>query len=168
MKKILLLLLMAMSVCLGGFAQKGRQAVGVDFPFRGVDGTVSYGFGLKYQYNITDYIGVEPFFQYYVQEEDSEYKIVSAINGNIYFLGPNRFRPYVFLGTGYARVCEDLYEGTGGYQDYDNGMLIQSGFAFDYRISYSWSWQLVIGGQMLLGTDNFSSIYASTGFTYNF
>ncbi|MBQ8190987.1 MAG: outer membrane beta-barrel protein [Bacteroidaceae bacterium] len=174
MKKSLLLLLVAMSVSLGGFAQKGRQAVGVDVPFRMNDSgdnffefdDESLGFGIKYQYNMTDYIRIEPIMQYYfAHQENDNYKFIGAINTNFFFYAPARFRPYGIVGLGYSIAKE--YCDYCGPHDY-SGFYIQCGLGIDYRLSHVWSWQLSTGWQGIAGEDDYSGIYVSTGVTYNF
>lgn len=166
MKKTLLLLLVAMSVCLGGFAQKGRQAVGVDVPFRvDFDARISLGIGLKYQYNLTDYICLEPAIQgSFIPEDEDRMTFSSVINSKFFFTSPNRFRPYGVIGLGFGIYKEYDWD---YYYTYDNpGFLLKAGLGLDYRLSYDWSWQLECNFETLYF--EFSEIYISTGITYNF
>lgn len=167
MKKILLLLLVAMSVCLSGFAQKGRQAVGVDVPFRvDFDGYISLGLGLKYQYNITDYICLEPAIQgSFIPEDEDRMTFSSVINSKFFFTSPNRFRPYGVIGLGFGTYEEYDWDYDGDIYRY-SGLLLKAGLGLDYRLSYDWSWQLECNFETLYF--EFSEIYISTGITYNF
>ena len=58
MKKIIIAACMALLGCGSVFAQQGKQAIGGNLSY----GTEieSVGIGLKYQYNITDQIRIEP------------------------------------------------------------------------------------------------------------
>ena len=141
MKKTIFLCLMAMSFCLGGFAQKGRQAVGIDVPFRFNDyfNDHSFGIGLKYQYNINDYVRIEPIAQwYFVHEGIDNYKFIGAFNGNFFFNAPNRFRAYGIVGLGYS-VYEEGDDVNGGMYDAGidcKGFYLQCGLGIDYRLNY--------------------------------
>lgn len=181
MKKSLLLLLVAMSVCLSGFAQKGRQAVGVDVPFRftNIAKDLSMGIGVKYQYNVSDYVCIEPIFQYYFLntvesynnfDRNAEYELSIMLNSKFFFTSSNRLRPYGIIGLGYYSGIHGVDEYDGHYENYSGGAMGQIGIGLDYRLHYDWSWNLEIGGQYPFkhGMDMFAGIYVSTGLTYNF
>ena len=178
MKKSLLLLLVAMSVCLGGFAQKGRQAVGVDVPLRICNkADLSMGVGFKYQYNVSDYICVEPIIQYYWEGTgDYFFNFVTMLNSKFYFIAPNQFRPYGSVGVG---ICGGSYFNWDyDYDDYnyedddydDVRFIAQAGIGCNCKLSNNWSLQFEAGYQLTyLGNNyNHSGLYLSTGFAYNF
>ena len=171
MKKTLLLLLVAMSVSLSGFAQKGRQAVGVDVPFRINWGEPSLGVGLKYQYNVSDYVCIEPVAQYYFLEGDYAWlNFIAMLNSKFFFIQPNRFRPYGLIGAGVCNGSFECWDGCYGDIHDEFSYIIQAGFGLDYRLSYDWSWQLEFGYHIndIYDDDDHSGFYISTGITYNF
>lgn len=68
MKKIIIAACMALLGCGSVFAQQGKQAIGGNLSY----GTEieSVGIGLKYQYNITDQIRIEPSMNYFFKMMD--------------------------------------------------------------------------------------------------
>lgn len=170
MKKSLLLLLVAMSVCLGGFAQKGRQAVGVDVPLR-LNGNASLCIGVKYQYNISNFVCLEPILQGLgdMITEDGDITCIAMLNSKFFFFAPNRFRPYGLIGLGFCVGKYEEYGDSGDYvgrEDYE-GPIAQIGIGMDYRLNYDWSWQLETGYQFILDGE-MNGPFISTGITYNF
>lgn len=65
------------------FAQQGKQAIGGNLSY----GTEieSVGIGLKYQYNITDQIRIEPSMNYFFKNDGLS---MFDINANIHYLFP--------------------------------------------------------------------------------
>lgn len=68
MKKIIIAACMTLLSFSSVFAQKGKQAIGGNLSY----GTEieSIGLGLKYQYNITDQIRIEPSMNYFFKMTD--------------------------------------------------------------------------------------------------
>lgn len=68
MKKIIIAACMTLLSFSSVFAQKGKQAIGGNLSY----GTEieSIGLGLKYQYNITDQIRIEPSMNYFLKMTD--------------------------------------------------------------------------------------------------
>lgn len=157
MKKIVLISLLLM-VSLVGFAQKGRHALGVDFTGKNYEEAQSVLLGVKYQYNISDYIRIEPFLQGKISGDGGGYEFITAVNAHAFFLSPRRFRPYAYLGLGYSVASFD-----NGYDEPDESEIyFQTGLGIDWRFSYRWSWQLELGANASWGVN------VSTGITYNF
>lgn len=176
MKKLLFLLIVSISVCLGGFAQKGRQAVGVDVPYRICNSDLSFGVGFKYQYNISNYICIEPIYQYYWDGTgDYFFHFVALLNSKAYFIAPNQFRPYGLVGVG---ICGgSYYNWDYDYNYYDDGddyddvsFVVQIGVGCDCRLTHKWSLQFEVGCQLTRLGDNYEHTgpYLSTGIAYNF
>ena len=94
MKKIIIAACMALLGCGSVFAQQGKQAIGGNLSY----GTEieSVGIGLKYQYNITDQIRIEPSMNYFFKNDGLS---MFDINANIHYLFPRkRWRlPLTFL-----------------------------------------------------------------------
>ena len=78
MKKIIIAACMALLGCGSVFAQQGKQAIGGNLSY----GTEieSVGIGLKYQYNITDQIRIEPSMNYFFKNDGLS---MFDINANI-------------------------------------------------------------------------------------
>ena len=68
MRKILIFLGLLFVMLSGVYAQKGRQAIGFGLSY----GTEieSIGLGLKYQYNITNPIRLEPSLNYFIENDN--------------------------------------------------------------------------------------------------
>lgn len=68
MKKIFILLITLFSLSAGVYAQKGKQAIGFGLGY----GTEieSLGLGIKYQYNITNPIRIEPSLNYFFENDN--------------------------------------------------------------------------------------------------
>ena len=194
MKKTLLLLLVAMSVSLSGFAQKGRQAVGVDIlPSRFFElDQFEVGVGVKYQYNLTDYIRLNPNVNIistkhecggYDDYDDRFTILMAGVDVNAFFISNNRFRPYFIAGLycGYFEVCCD----ENWYKFSEALPAARLGIGVDYRMTYDLSLQIELAYNTSLGADYLNNItdfycdswYRTTAFqtlrlgigvTYNF
>lgn len=139
MKKLLLLLLMAVATSGNIWAQKGMQGVGVNVAGVLFDGdNFSLGGGIKYQYNISDYFRIEPSISYTAPFDKEGMKLSGLLNLNAFVLSPRVVRPYVIAGAGYAMVR--LYYGSGHYDDIDIAML-NGGIGLDARLTHNLSLQ---------------------------
>lgn len=100
MKKIIVLIGMMFFLVSSTFAQKGIKAVGGHFSY-GTD-IESVGLGLKFQYNITDNIRLEPSINYFFKNEGVEQY---DINANAHYLFPlaSNIRIYPLAGLTFAR-----------------------------------------------------------------
>ena len=100
MKKLIVLFSMMFFIMGSAFAQKGIQAAGVNLSY----GTEieSFGIGLKYQYNITDNIRLEPSMNYFFESNDIDQ---FDINANAHYLFPmaSNVRVYPLAGLTFAR-----------------------------------------------------------------
>lgn len=100
MKK--LIVLFSMMVCIMGsaFAQKGIQAAGIHLTY----GTEieSFGIGVKYQYNITDNIRLEPSMNYFFENNGIDQ---FDLNANAHYLLPmaSNIRVYPLAGLTFAK-----------------------------------------------------------------
>ena len=86
MRKILIFLGLLFVMLSGVYAQKGRQAIGFGLSY----GTEieSIGLGLKYQYNITNPIRLEPSLNYFIENDNVS---MLDINMNLHYLCPVAF-----------------------------------------------------------------------------
>jgi outer membrane protein X len=100
MKKFIVLFSMMFFIMGSAFAQKGIQAAGVHLSY----GTEieSFGIGLKYQYNITDNIRLEPSMNYFFENNGVD---MFDINANAHYLFPmaSNVRVYPLAGLTFAR-----------------------------------------------------------------
>ena len=100
MKKFIVLFSMMFFIMGSAFAQKGIQAAGVHLSY----GTKieSFGIGIKYQYNITDNIRLEPSMNYFFENNGIDQ---FDINANAHYLFPmaSNVRIYPLAGLTFAR-----------------------------------------------------------------
>ena len=100
MKKFIVLFSMMFFIMGNAFAQKGIQAAGVHLSY----GTEieSFGIGLKYQYNITDNIRLEPSMNYFFENNGIDQ---FDINATAHYLFPmaSNVRVYPLAGLTFAR-----------------------------------------------------------------
>lgn len=100
MKKFIVLFSMMFFIMGNAFAQKGIQAAGVHLSY----GTEieSFGIGIKYQYNITDNIRLEPSMNYFFENNGIDQ---FDINANAHYLFPmaSNVRVYPLAGLTFAR-----------------------------------------------------------------
>ena len=100
MKKFIVLFSMMFFIMGSAFAQKGIQAAGVHLSY----GTEieSFGIGIKYQYNITDNIRLEPSMNYFFENNGIDQ---FDINANAHYLFPmaSNVRIYPLAGLTFAR-----------------------------------------------------------------
>ena len=99
MKKLVVLFSMMFFIMGSAFAQKGIQAVGVHLSY----GTEieSFGIGVKYQYNITDNIRLEPSMNYFFENNGVD---MFDLNANAHYLFPmaSNIRVYPLAGLTFA------------------------------------------------------------------
>ena len=83
MRKILIFLGLLFVMLSNIYAQKGRQAIGFGLSY----GTEieSIGLGLKYQYNITNPIRLEPSLNYFIENDNVS---MLDVNMNLHYLCP--------------------------------------------------------------------------------
>ena len=95
MKKFIVLFSMMFFIMGSAFAQKGIQAAGVHLSYG--TGIESFGIGIKYQYNITNNIRLEPSLNLLKDQFD--------INANAHYLFPmaSNVRIYPLAGLTFAR-----------------------------------------------------------------
>ena len=100
MKKFIVLFSMMFFIMGSAFAQKGIQAAGVHLNY----GTKieSFGIGVKYQYNITDNIRLEPSMNYFFANNNVD---MFDINANVHYLFPmaSNIRIYPLAGLTFAK-----------------------------------------------------------------
>ena len=99
MKKLVVLFSMMFFIMGSAFAQKGIQAAGVHLSY----GTEieSFGIGVKYQYNITDNIRLEPSMNYFFENNGVD---MFDLNANAHYLFPmeSNIRVYPLAGLTFS------------------------------------------------------------------
>lgn len=108
MRKLIVFLSMMFFVMNGAFAQKGIQAVGAHLGYGTEIGSI--GIGVKYQYNITDNIRLEPSVNYFFENDGVD---MFDINANAHYLFPmsNNIRVYPLAGFTYSRWSANAGDG---------------------------------------------------------
>ena len=105
MKKLFITICVTLA-SIGAFAQKGEHNIGAQILY-GTDAS-NIGFGLKYQYNITDAIRLEAVGDYYLKTDGfSMYDI--NINGQYLFHLSDKFTIYPFVGINYTHWEQDMF-----------------------------------------------------------
>lgn len=176
MKKIIVMLLMAVAFCGSAEAQKGMMGVGVNggigLELESGD-AVRPGVGVKFQYNITNFIRLEPSFSYYFgNDEGLDY--AGLVNAHIFFMNPRRVRPYFLAGIGYSSTRRwahyySMY--SYGTRESSGGFAFDAGLGLDWRLSHRISLQIEAGALKQTGFEGFErglSMKANIGVAFNF
>lgn len=136
MKKLVVLFSMMFFIMGSAFAQKGIQAAGVHLSY----GTEieSFGIGVKYQYNITDNIRLEPSMNYFFENNGVD---MFDINANAHYLFPmaSNIRVYPLAGLTFARwdfgkVVTRLGVNVGGGAEMDITDNLMLNFELKYQV----------------------------------
>ena len=165
MKKVFTLLLMVVCFCGSAIAQKGMSSLGVDIPVNYRKNNVSTGFGINYQYNLSDYLRGEfvGIFSpiHFSSSSSKDYsegtKMVknayvnwkAFLNAHIFFNSPKPTRPYLIIGggiQGYRYTMANIPYSHA--YDYEEGQYTRRAFAvnlglgLDVRLNYRWTMQI--------------------------
>lgn len=162
------------------YAQKGMNSVGVDIPVGYGKKNVWAGLGIKYQYNITNFIRVEPTFSFfpihstnYFQVEGHDYQLrvewQAFANCHFFVQSPKTARPFFILGAGMTHWKPE----SDSYDVYDS-FAFNGGLGLDVRLAYNWSMQFK--ALAILPTKNNEAKFrhgrviftGSIGLSYNF
>ena len=157
-KKIILVLLLAVVTSGSAWAQKGMKGIGINFAGNAGldDGGIGLGSALKFQYNISDYFRLEPSLGGYALVDDGEAIFWSALlNVHAFFMSPRSLRPYAFAGVGYIG-------------DHEGEFGFDAGLGLDYRVSHHFSLQLEVGTLIGVEDDDWVGLKFNLGLCYNF
>ena len=128
MKKLIVIFSMMFFIMGNAFAQKGIQAAGVSLNY----GTEisSIGIGVKYQYNITNDIRLEPSITYFFENKGLD---MFDMNVNAHYLLPlaSNIRLYPLAGLTYARWASDFGNGGAEITYSKLGINLGGGAEFD-------------------------------------
>lgn len=130
MKKVYLLLVCLCVCVMSASAQQGDQKIGAQFLY---GNETNVGLGLKYRYNITDRVRVEPAFDYFFKHDH-----VSAwdLMANFHYLFPvaDQFKLYPVAGLGYFRA-KGHGSDFGGENHSDGRLAVNLGGGVDLKVS---------------------------------
>ena len=128
MKKLIVIFSMMFFIMGNAFAQKGIQAAGVSLNY----GTEisSIGLGVKYQYNITNDIRLEPSITYFFENKGVD---MFDMNVNAHYLLPlaSNIRLYPLAGLTYVKRREDLENSKDKIMRNRFGLNLGGGAEFD-------------------------------------
>ena len=176
MKKLILVLLLAVVTNGSAWAQKGMMGIGGNLGMTAAfdQGGVGIGGAAKFQYNISDFFRIEPSVAYYapLKKDDGTFYLAVLANAHFFMLSPRSVRPYVFAGVGYLGY--DTYIPSSGPAEYsskyedDNGFGIDGGLGLDCRLSHSLSLQVEVGVLKGFADVDCFGAKANIGLCYNF
>lgn len=130
MKKLVIFFSMMFFIMSNAFAQKGIQAAGVHLTY----GTEisSLGLGVKYQYNITDNIRLEPSINYFFEKDGID---MFDFNATAHYLFPvqDNLRFYPLAGLTFAHWSADL--GVDGAEITNSKFGVNLGGGAEYDIT---------------------------------
>lgn len=136
MKKLMILISMMFFIMGSAFAQKGIQAFGVNLGYGSEIESASIG--VKYQYNITNNIRLEPSANYFFEKRGID---MFDFNANAHYLIPteNNIRLYPLAGLTFTRwdfgkVANRLGLNIGGGADFDVSDNLFVNFELKYQI----------------------------------
>lgn len=136
MKKLIVLFSMMFFIMGNAFAQKGIQSIGLNLNYGSE--IERMGIGIKYQYNITDNIRVEPSMNYFFENDGID---MLDFNANVHYLFPmdNNIRIYPLAGLTFARWDFGLVESrlgvnVGGGAECDISDNLMLNFELKYQV----------------------------------
>ena len=139
MKKLIVIFSMMFFIMGNAFAQKGIQTAGVNLAY----GTEisSIGIGVKYQYNITDNIRLEPSMNYFFENDGVD---MFDFNANAHYLFPmsSNVRLYPLAGLTLARWKSDIGAGEAEISKSKFGVNLGGGAEFDISDEFMMNFEL--------------------------
>jgi len=153
MKKLIITICLALFT-IGASAQKGEKNIGAHVLYG--TGIEQFGFGAKFQYNVTDAIRLEAVGDYFPESEDWSMFDIN-LNGHYLFHFANKFTAYPLVGINYTRVTidasdlndgvifDDLGKESGGSLGFNIGGGIQYNLTDKLRIGAELKYQTISG-----------------------
>ncbi len=175
MRKVLIFLAMFTLLLGSAYAQKGRQAIGFGLSY----GTEieSLGLGVKYQYNITNPIRLEPSFNYFIKNDGIS---MLDLNVNLHYLFPvsRSVNLYPLFGFTFADWIFDMGDGvdidvSGDHIHVDKGgdnhnecrVGVNIGGGADFALTNNWVMNFEIRYQLV---SDFDQAVFNLGLAYRF
>ncbi len=186
MKKLFLVLLVAVVSSGSTWAQKGMMGVGANVAMNvgTANGGLGFGGGVKFQYNISDYFRIEPSFSYYgggKNTYNTRVEMAGLVNVHAFFSSPRSLRPYAFAGVGYVGMKDQqelgyffpfngiwIYAGSSSKTERGSAFGVDGGIGLDYRVSHHFSLQVEAGIMGAFWEDTYLFIKANIGACYTF
>lgn len=189
MKKLFLVLLVAVVSSGSAWAQKGMMGVGANVAMTAIpitEGGLGIGGGVKFQYNISDYFRIEPSFTYYASadKDKATAEMAGLVNLHAFLSSPRTLRPYIFVGGGYVGIngiekyYDIIYSYSVAYYPYyyienvkklkESRFGADAGIGLDYRVSHHFSLQAEAGIMGAFGKNTDLIIKANIGACYTF
>ncbi len=142
MKKIFIFLGLMFVMLSSTYAQKGRQAIGFGLSY----GTEieSAGLGIKYQYNITNPLRIEPSFNYFFENDNVS---MLDLNVNFHYLCPvaQSVKLYPLFGLTMSNWMFDMHDLDVDWSDTNWLMILTKGLLIS---------ELLIGSKNILMCQN--------------
>lgn len=163
MKK-LLILFGALFLLLGNVqAQKGKQAIGFGLNY----GTEieSLGIGMKYQYNLTNPLRIEPSFNYFFENDNIS---MLDLNVNFHYLCPiaNNVKIYPLAGVTFTNWMWDGGEVWGvDFDDNETRFGVNLGAGVEFNLNHNWTMNMEFKYQLV---DDFDQGVFHIGAAYRF
>lgn len=160
MKKILVFLVCLCACIATSYAQQGESALGVNLNY-GND--TNFGLGVKYRYNLSDHVRIEPAFNYYFKHD---YISMWDLNANFHYLCPvaENVTVYPLAGIGYANATAHLKD-WGLDNESDGKITVNLGAGADFQVSSSVKLNLELKYQII---DDFNQLVLSAGVVFAF
>lgn len=159
MKKLFILLGTLFLLSVGAYAQKGKQAIGFGLGY----GTEieSIGLGIKYQYNITNPMRIEPSLNYFFENDNVS---MLDVNVNFHYLCPvaSNVKLYPLFGLTLSNWMFDMYDvdwdgdhvhvdGDGNHNECRFGVNL--GVGVEFALSRNWAMNLEFKYQLVSDFD---------------
>ena len=144
------------------YAQKGRQAIGFGLSY----GTEieSIGLGLKYQYNITNPIRLEPSLNYFIENDNVS---MLDVNMNLHYLCPVGRSVKFDLGDGFDIDVDGDHIHIDKDDDHHNECRVgvNIGGGADFVLTSNWIMNFELRYQLV---SDFDQAVFNLGFAYRF
>lgn len=160
MKKFLVILVCLCACIATSYAQQGESALGVNLNY-GND--TNFGLGVKYRYNLSDHVRIEPAFNYYFEHDNVS---MWDLNANFHYLCPvaENVTVYPLAGIGYANATAHLKD-WGLDNESDGKITVNLGAGADFQVSSSVKLNLELKYQII---DDFNQLVLSAGVVFAF
>ncbi len=163
-KRISLILVVALAVLNVNAQQKGDMAVGGDLVIGTGDSYTNVGLSAKFQYNVIDPLRLEGSFTYFFKKDYMSMWDMSA-NAHYLFNITDQFILYPLAGIGVLGVKVDLGDFWGGGSVSDSYFAFNIGGGAQYKFTENWAANFELKYKI---ADNWDRFLISAGVTYKF
>lgn len=144
-------------------AQKGKQAIGFGLSYGTEIETL--GIGVKYQYNLTNPLRIEPSFNYFFENDNVS---MLDLNVNFHYLCPiaNNVKIYPLAGVTFTNWMWDGGEIWGvDFDDNETRFGVNLGAGLEFNLSHNWTMNMEFKYQLV---DDFDQGVFNIGAAYRF